>query len=149
MTKEQAREDEPTPPDGAPMQWNVIIVWVVAVLIGVVAVVLAITLSGREEEEEEAVPVSYGEGVSLVTYYAVETLVRSRLARTTVTIQVANGLDCSSIHSITLQLPRSARVTSLETITEDCTIRGEIQTLEDARETFFGNGGQRAPRRLH
>ena len=89
------------------------------------------------EEKETPIAVDFSTGVSLVTYYGIETVVRSRLASTTVTLDVANALDCSSIHSITLQLPKNARITGLETISEDCVTRGQVQQLQEARETFL------------
>jgi len=82
--------------------------------------------------------VDYSTGVSLVTYYSVEAVIRSRLARTKVIMEVTNALDCSSIHSVTMQLPLGSRVASLQTITDEgCRTNGEVQKLEEARETFL------------
>jgi len=81
--------------------------------------------------------VGFSAGVSLVTSYAVDTKVRSRLATTTLTMEVANALNCQSVHVVSLQLPLNTRVTSLQTAADDgCTSNGEIRKIEDAKYTF-------------
>lgn len=103
-------------------------------------VVLVVALSGESEEEvvpPVSVSVDFATGVSLITYYHINATISQRLARSVVTMEVANALDCTSVHSVTLQLPPDARVAALRTIADDgCTTRGEVQALEKARETF-------------
>jgi len=81
-----------------------------------------------------------------VTSYVSETSVRSRLARTTISMEIDNALDCSSIHVITLQLPTDTRITSLKTIaTDGCTTRGDVQELREARDTFIESASNGLP----
>ncbi|KAL7507226.1 hypothetical protein ACHAXN_004436 [Cyclotella atomus] len=87
--------------------------------------------------------VNYATGVSIITDYAVETKVRSRLATTNLTMAVLNGMNCSSVHIVTLQLPLNARVTSLKTMADDgCTTNGEVKEINEARETFVEQTSQ-------
>jgi hypothetical protein len=114
----------------------------------IVVIVLAVVLTGKDETTDEYTPdaMDFSTGVSLITSYAVETRVRSRLAQTKITIEVANALDCSSIHAISLQLPHDTRITSVKTVTDDdCTADGEVQELEDARETFVETASKGIP----
>jgi hypothetical protein len=125
-----------------------LIIVLIIVMIVVVAVVVPIVVTQNDGEED--VPdefVDYSTGVSLVTYYGIEAAIRSRLARTKLTMEVANALDCSSIHSITLQLPLAARVASLQTISSNdgCITHGQVQKLEDARESFLETAAQGLP----
>jgi hypothetical protein len=85
-------------------------------------------------------------GVSLVTHYGINATISQRLARTVLTIEVANALNCTSIHGITMQLPIGARVTSLRTFMDDgCSTHGQVKTLEEARETFVETATQGLP----
>merc|ERR1719159_1623226 len=52
-------------------------------------------------------------------------------------MEVANALNCSSVHVVTLQLPLNTRVTSIQTTADDgCTSSGEVQEIEEAKDTF-------------
>ena len=117
----------------------------------VLVVLLAVLLPRNKDEEEEPpeeIPtaVDFVTGVSLVTFYGVNATITSRLARTVLTIVVANALDCASIHGITLQLPLAARVTSLKTMADNgCNTYGKVQTLKEARETFVETASKGLP----
>lgn len=53
-------------------------------------------------------------------------------------MEVQNGMNCSSVHVLTLQLPLNSRVASLKTVADDgCTTNGQVQELEQARDTFI------------
>jgi len=55
-----------------------------------------------------------------------------------IVMEVANALDCSSIHVISLQLPLDTRITSVKTVADDgCISTGDVQELEEARESFI------------
>mmetsp|Transcript_30198 Transcript_30198/g.34273 ORF Transcript_30198/g.34273 Transcript_30198/m.34273 type:complete len:460 (-) Transcript_30198:826-2205(-) len=61
-------------------------------------------------------------------------------------MEVANALNCSSVHVVTLQLPLNTRVTSLQTTADDgCTSTGEVQEIEDAKDTFEEQVAQGLP----
>jgi len=75
----------------------------------VIVVLLAILLTQNKESVDGGdlpIAVDFSTGVSLVTSYIVNTEVRSRLSRTTITMEVANALDCSSIHAISVRVFR-------------------------------------------
>lgn len=111
------------------------------VLVAVIVLAVVLTRGESPVPEAEGLPpptIDFSTGVSLVTSYAIETKVRSRLARTTIAMEVANALDCSSIHVISLQLPLDTRITSVKTIADDgCTSTGDVQELKEARENFM------------
>jgi len=103
-------------------------------------------------EEEVYVPetVDFQAGVSLITAYDIQSIITSRLATTTIVIDIANALRCSSIRSIALQLPLGTRVASLHTVSYDddeevCRTNGKVQRLEEARETFLENASEGLP----
>jgi len=77
------------------------------IIVLIVIVVLAIVLTKDKDPVDVGDPpiaVDFSTGVSLVTSYVVNTEVRSRLSRTTITMEVANALDCSSIHAISVSI---------------------------------------------
>ena len=77
------------------------------IIVLIVIVVLAIVLTQDKDPVDVGDPpiaVDFSTGVSLVTSYVVNTEVRSRLSRTTITMEVANALDCSSIHAISVSI---------------------------------------------
>jgi len=110
----------------------------VALAIIVVVIVIIVRLGSNSNEVEESTwTVGYSTGVSLITSYAVEATIRSRLSTTSITMEVANALDCSSVHVVTLQLPVDTRVTSLQIKGNDgCTSNGQVQELDEAQDTF-------------
>ena len=128
---------------------NVLIIFLCLATIVILAIVLPIVLSKEPVVEEPPPPplnVDFTTGVSLITSYAVKTMVQSRLARTTITMEVKNGLDCSSVHAVSFQLPVGTRITSLKTVTEDdCVAKGDVQELKEARETFMEAASQGLP----
>jgi len=110
------------------------------------AVILSIALTSKDPPttEEPSPFADFSTGVSLVTEYHVNSKILSRLAQSTIKLEVANALSCSSIHSISLQLPLNTRITSLTTSADDgCTTNGKVQHLEEARETFLESASQR------
>jgi len=121
------------------------------VILAIVVIVVAIVMTRDQEEAEEDVYVpetmNFITGVSLITSYGINATISQRLARTVLTIDIANALDCVSVHGLSLQLPMAARVASLRTITEDgsCSTVGKVQTLEEARETFVENAANGLP----
>jgi len=75
------------------------------IIVLIVIVVLVLVLTKDKDPVDVGDPpiaVDFSTGVSLVTSYVVNTEVRSRLSRTTITMEVANALDCSSIHAISV-----------------------------------------------
>lgn len=115
-----------------------------------IAVVIArsMTKETEEEPEPEYVPttVNFEAGVSLVTNYIVNATVASRLCRTKISMDIVNALDCSSIHSITLQIPVDTRVVSLQTISGNgCTTHGKVGKLAQVRETFLETAAEGLP----
>jgi len=120
---------------------NMIKLSIGTILILIAIIITAVVLTQEKSSVVEKPPppnVDFSTGVSLVTSYAIETKVRSRLARTKITMEVANALDCSSIHVISLQLPLDTRITSVKTIVDNgCTSRGDVQELKEARENFM------------
>ena len=76
----------------------------VIVLIVIVVLALVLTQEDPVDVGDPPIAVDFSTGVSLVTSYVVNTEVRSRLSRTTITMEVANALDCSSIHAISVSI---------------------------------------------
>jgi len=119
---------------------------VIAVVI--LSIVLCVVLIGNRSSPEPARQwrPGFSTGVSLITSYAIDAQVRSRLATTELTMEVANALNCSSVHVVTLQLPLHTRVTSLQTTADDgCTSTGVVQEIEDAKDTFEEQVAQGLP----
>ena len=116
-----------------------------SLLVIVIAAVIAIIIIATQSKHIVDPPyipttVDYSTGVSLITHYAINTNIRSRLATTKLTMKVANALNCSSIHMITLQLPLNTRVTSLKTMDlshDGCETNGVVKELQDARDIFL------------
>eukprot|EP00526_Cylindrotheca_closterium_P006658 CAMPEP_0113615804 /NCGR_PEP_ID=MMETSP0017_2-20120614/7900_1 /TAXON_ID=2856 /ORGANISM="Cylindrotheca closterium" /LENGTH=751 /DNA_ID=CAMNT_0000525073 /DNA_START=183 /DNA_END=2438 /DNA_ORIENTATION=- /assembly_acc=CAM_ASM_000147 len=84
-----------------------------------------------------------------LTHYHVTTDVQSRLLKTTIDMTFRRRDDNTTttnttaqlcgpvIHTMTLQLPRLARVQSLEMdLSNDCTLDSQVQGLEQAKDTF-------------
>jgi len=124
-------------------KWPYIALLLVVVIL---VIVLAFIFTKDSKPESQQWSVGYSTGVSLITSYAIDAKVRSRLATTELTMEVANALNCSSVHVVTLQLPFNTRVTSLQTMADDgCTSIGEIQELKEAQETFEEQVAQGLP----
>jgi len=118
----------------------------IAVVILIVVLCVALIDNNPSPEPERQWSPGFSTGVSLITSYAINTEVRSRLATTELTMEVANALNCSSVHVVTLQLPLNTRVTSLQTTADDgCTSTGEVQEIEDAKDTFEEQVAQGLP----
>jgi len=118
------------------------------IVVVILTVVLCVVLLGNRSspEPDRQWSPGFSTGVSLITSYAIDAKVRSRLATTELTMEVANALNCSSVHVVTLQLPLNTRVTSLQTTADDgCTSTGEVQELEDAKDTFEEQVAQGLP----
>ncbi|KAL3908383.1 MAG: hypothetical protein SGILL_008504, partial [Bacillariaceae sp.] len=124
--------------------------FVVVIIIAVVAVVL--TLPDEEQVDVYAPPdtIDFQAGVSLVTEYHVDAEISSRIARSVISMEIANGLRCSSIRSVTLQLPLNTRVAGLKVISYkddggNCTVDGVVKRLAEARETFLESASEGLP----
>jgi hypothetical protein len=110
---------------------------VVAVLLIILIIVLLVIPGHVDSPPYVPDHIDFSTGVSLVTYYGIEAKVQSRLATTKITVEVANAMDCTSVHVVTLHLPINTRVASLQTVSDDdCASSGVVQELEEARETF-------------
>lgn len=134
-----------TPNPASPRRTWIVFAFILIIAIAA-AVVLAVVLTRDDEDNETSTAVDFETGVSLVTYYGVNSTITSRLARTILTVVTANALDCASIHGITIQLPLAARVASLKTMADDgCNTYGKVQTLEEARETFVETASHGLP----
>ena len=86
-----------------------IFIWasLLIIVLIVIVIILAIVFTQDKDPVDVGDPpmaVDFSTGVSLVTSYVVNTEVRSRLSRTTITMEVANALDCSSIHAISVSI---------------------------------------------
>eukprot|EP00956_Cyclotella_meneghiniana_P026295 scaffold56389_cov75-Cyclotella_meneghiniana.AAC.12 len=115
------------------------------VILTVIVVTLSLLLTAPTYYEPPQPPttVTFATGVSIITDYAVDTKVRSRLATTNLTMEVRNGMNCSSVHVVTLQLPFNTRVASLKTIADDgCHTNGQVKAIEEARDTFVEQTSQ-------
>jgi von Willebrand factor type A domain/Vault protein inter-alpha-trypsin domain len=132
----------------APRQGGCSWISLLILFIIVVVIVIVIVMITQKQEPEEYVPatVNFEAGVSLVTNYIVNTTVASRLCRTKISMDIVNALDCSSIHSVTLQLPVDTFVVSLQTISDNgCTTHGQVGKLKDVRETFLEMAAEGLP----
>mmetsp|Transcript_29439 Transcript_29439/g.71051 ORF Transcript_29439/g.71051 Transcript_29439/m.71051 type:complete len:771 (-) Transcript_29439:139-2451(-) len=133
---------------------------VIVVLVVILIIVLCVVFIPRgDDDEEENVPTAmdFQTGISLVSSYNVSAVVTSRLATTTIIMEVVNALACSSIRSVSLRLPDRARISSLKSIAtmrnDDeeeeeptvCTTYGVVQELEEARENFLETAAEGLP----
>ncbi len=117
----------------------------IAIIAAIIAIIVVVTRKDHDDPDTPVI-VDFSTGISVITQYAVDSEVRSRLATTTLTMSVRNGLNCSSIHMVTLQLPLNTRVTSLKTVADDgCTTKGKVKEIEEARETFLEQTSQGLP----
>lgn len=98
------------------------------------------------DETNEELPSS--PQVVVLSSFHVSTQVNSRLMNTTIAMVFDNNsADCSAVHSVTLQLPRNARVTDLSMDLDDgCTLQSRVKSLEDAVDDFedFSSDGKAA-----
>ena len=123
----------------------VVIFGLVAAIVLIVVLVVLLGNGPSPKQVSDWTP-GFSTGVSLITSYAIDAKVRSRLATTQVTMEVANALNCASVHVVTLQLPRNTRVTSLHTSAHDgCTSTGEVRESQDAQDTFEEQVAQGLP----
>lgn len=95
-----------------------------------------------------------------LTHYHVTTNVQSRLLETTIDMTFRRLIDETNttgvipscgpvIHTMTLQLPRLARVQSLEMdLSEDCKLDSQVQGLEQAKDTFENMASEGKPAAL-
>lgn len=141
----------PPPPVPTPARNNRSMWYSVAAVVAVVIIIVASVVATRsdgeyEENYSDGVSVDFVTGVSLITSYSIDATISQRLARTVVNMEIANALDCTSIHGIILQLPLHARVASLQTLAQDgCTTTGVVKEIGDARETFAESASQGLP----
>lgn len=85
------------------------IVFVLICLAVIAMIIIIVTTRQKHVEEDVAEKVDFSTGVSLITNYDVEATIRSRLAKTKLSMTIANALDCVSIHYLSLQLPLNTR----------------------------------------
>ena len=81
----------------------------VCLIVIAIVIIIVVTTRGKTVEEDPAEVVDFSTGVSLITNYDVSATIRSRLAKTKLSMTIANALDCVSIHAISLQLPLNTR----------------------------------------
>jgi len=109
--KKKGADSEPTTTQNTTERRKKFAVLVIFLIIAiVVVVVLAVLLTRDKEELETPAAVDFETGVSLVTYYGVNATITSSLARTILTVVVANALDCASIHGFTATIGGSSSV---------------------------------------
>lgn len=130
--------------------WCYLKIGIVVVFLMIVAIILIAKfgVSGSTTGDKPTpITVSFETGISLVTYYSVSTTVRSRLVQTRILMEVSNAMDCMSVHSVTLQLPATTRITHLQNIAHEtqCKTVGKAEKLEQARETFVETAIQGLP----
>lgn len=93
------------------------VVFVLLCIVVIALIVIIVTTRQKPVEEDVmAEKVDFSTGVSLITNYDVEATIRSRLAKTKLSMTIANALDCVSIHYLSLQLPLNTRY-------ENCYVR--------------------------
>jgi len=89
--------------------------------------------------------VSDNEGVVLSSYH-VSTKVSSRLVTTSIDMVFENTKNCSSLHGMSLQIPKGSVVTDLVMdLSDGCRLESEVKTLDDAVEDFKDNYEQGKP----
>ncbi|KAL7489133.1 hypothetical protein ACHAW6_014760 [Cyclotella cf. meneghiniana] len=122
---------------------NLIIIGTI-IVISIISISIALTRrTCCAIPDEPTRTIDFTTGVSIITNYAVDSKVRSRLATTNLTMEVLNGMNCSSVHMVTLQLPLNTRVTSLKTVANDgCTTNGKVKEIQEARDTFVEQTSQ-------
>ena len=122
----------------------ILVIGIIVVIVLVITLCVALIKPVYVEDDLPSPPsINFATGVSIITNYAVDTKVRSRLATTTINMEVLNGMNCSSVHIVTLQLPLNTRVASLKTIANDgCNTIGQVKEIEDARATFVEQTSQ-------
>jgi len=73
----------------------------------------------------------------VLSSYHVSTKVNSRLLTTSIDMTFENSEDCSSIYTLTLQLPRNGRVTDLTmNLSNGCQQQSQVKNLNDAVSDF-------------
>lgn len=125
-------------------------IWILALIVVVLAITLPLTLRDDDDNEElessspPPAEVDFITGISLVTHYAVNATINSRLARTVISIDVMNSLPCVSIRGVTLQLPEGARVAKVDFVDNEkqCSVHGKAMELAQARKTFMDQAAQ-------
>ena len=80
---------------------------------------------------------------AVLSSYHVSTHVHSRLATTSIDMLFENSHEnCSDSRSLTLQLPRNARVTSLAmNLSDGCALDGVVRALDDAVKSYESMAG--------
>ena len=111
---------------------------VVVLLVIIFVVIIASSVRRLDDVGDYVLPtINYATGASLITSYDIKAKIGQRIARSVITMEIDNALDCTSVHAITLQLPPYSRVASLKTLaTDGCETTGVVKDLEEARETF-------------
>jgi len=91
-----------------------------------------------------------GDSPAVLSSYHVSTNVNSRMASTSIDMVFENSNeDCSDTRSLTLQLPRNARLTDLVMdLSDGCRLDSAVKTLENAVEDFETMAGQGKPAAL-
>ncbi|KAG7351926.1 vault protein inter-alpha-trypsin domain containing protein [Nitzschia inconspicua] len=158
MDEEQSKQPKATSGGGtgvSPAQTGTKFIFGLGILMVliVIIVVLAMVLPGNNDETESLQTpdtINFQTGVSLITSYHIDSEITSRMARTIVSMEIVNALRCSSIKTVTLQLPLGTRVAGLKVISFDdeqdtCTADGVVKQLDDARESFLESASEGLP----
>jgi len=83
----------------------------------------------------------------VLSSFHVSTHVNSRLMNTSINMVFANSANCSSVHAITLQLPKNARVVDLlMDLSDGCQLESQVKNLDAAIDDFkeFSSEGKPA-----
>ena len=85
---------------------------------------------------------------AVLSNYHVTTNVNSRMLKTTIDMVFENpNPTCSDTKSLTLQLPREARLTNLiMDLSDGCVLNSTVKVLEDAIQDFDTMSGKGRPR---
>ena len=151
--KDQGSRSEPNQESApATRQRTIFLIVGIALLIGF-ALAIAIPLSNRSNDATTTTApdsIDFTSGLSLITHYSVDATITSRLVQTRITMEVSNALDCPSVHSTSILIPRGARVASLQTISKigntekECVTTGKVKKLAD-RETSLEYAAEGLP----
>ena len=99
-----------------------------AVMLGVSAADdnVAVLLGAVSADDDNNTTSSSSSSVVVLSSFHVSTHVNSRLMNTNIDMVFENTANCSSIHTITLQLPKNARVTDLiMDLSDGCQLESE------------------------
>jgi hypothetical protein len=83
---------------------------------------------------------------TILSSYCVTTNVTSRLAQTSIVMELDNLEKCSKIYALTLQLPLNAQLTDLEMeLSDGCELTSQVKTHTTATDDFNQQASQGKP----